>query len=101
MAVFFPAVQQSPLLLGQRYRCGSRWRWWRRRYFDGGERYSAPPAAAQRLEESNGVGEAGGFGIDARERGLQVGLLGLDQQRDVDFALLDLPAHEIDVLFRR
>src|SRR5262245_58147259 len=59
-----------------------------------------PPAAAQRLEQRNGVGKAGRFGLDEGERGLQVGLLSAKQDGQTYLSALKLPAHEIKTALR-
>jgi hypothetical protein len=41
-----------------------------------------PPASDERLKQRQGVGEAGSFGLHARDRSLQIGLLGGEQDRE-------------------
>src|SRR5216683_1225279 len=53
---------------------------------------AVPPAAAQRLEQRHGVGEAIGLRLDARDPRLQVGLLCIENQEVVDLAELQAPA---------
>ncbi len=80
-----------------RYRCGagSLERAEERVFLRRVEVVAVPPAAAQRLEQRHGVGEAIGLRLDARDPRLQVGLLCIENQEVVDLAELQAPACEV------
>ena len=60
--------------------------------------HQPPPSAWNRATVS---AETCGFGLYARKRRLQIGLLRVEQDRQADLALLDLPAHKIEAARRR
>ena len=61
---------------------------------------AVPPAAAERLEQGGGVGEAVGLGLHERDaRGL-LGLLGIEQRDEADGAELQLALGDGEALRR-
>src|SRR5206468_2119421 len=56
----------------------------------------APPAAAERLEQSGGVGEAAGLCLDERQPGLLVALLGIEHGEVAGIAVLILEPGQIE-----
>src|SRR5690242_18015148 len=55
-----------------------------------------PPAAAKRLEQRGGIGEAVGFGLDEAEPRLLVRLVGVEHRQIGGIAVLVLEAGEIE-----
>src|SRR5437868_2756571 len=56
----------------------------------------APPAAAERLEQSRRVGETAGLGLHEADLGLLIALLGGEQRRAGDVAVLQLPLGPVE-----
>src|SRR5262249_29586240 len=74
--------------------------WYAKSLKYGLHRNAVPPAAAKRLIERDGVGETRGLRLHAGKRGLQIGLLRVEQHGARYLALLDLAADEVDAAVR-
>jgi hypothetical protein len=55
-----------------------------------------PPAAAERLKQCRGVGQAGGPRLYDLQRRLKIGLLCVEQKQHIDIAGVELPMRLIE-----
>jgi hypothetical protein len=79
------APMRKTLLLENREKRRCRWR---------GDIPAIPPAAAERLEQSCRVREAGGPGLHQADQRLLIGLLRIEQQQIIDVAELQPPPRD-------